>query len=294
MIKLDKKNSDLLAVLLNNCRQSNAQIGKQIGLSREVIAYRVLNLEKEGIIISYTADINFNKLGFSAYSIAINLQNLSGKKGQEISEYLKKNKKIVYLQKTLSKYDFVFTILVKSLKEFSEEIEKIREFIGSNLRSIEMDAFIGDYDFSASFFKKTSIKKEISFFDSEKYELDEQDKKLLEILVEDSRTSAVDISRKLRLSVFAIANRIKKLIKNKVILAFRPIVNMEKLGYHRYTLLLSISNQSIENGLINFCRNHSLIWDIGKYAGNYNYAIEVFAQDNNQLKSVIDEIIGNF
>lgn len=295
MIKLDKKNSDLIASLLNNCRESNARIGKKIGLSREVIAYRITKLEEEGVIVRYTTDINFNKLGFSAYSVSINLQNLSNKREQEIADYLIENRKIVYLQKTLSKYDFVFTILVKSLQELGEEIEKIRGFIRNNLASIETDAFIGDYDFIASFFKKQgTIKREINFFDKENYKLDEKDKELLRILVEDSRISAVELSKKLKISVFAVANRIKKLVKENIILAFRPIINMEKLGYYRYTLLLSISNPNLESNLVNFCRNHNLVWDIGKYVGEYNYVVEIFAQNNEQFQSVISEIMNNF
>lgn len=293
MIKLDKKSNDLIAALLNNCRESNAHIGKQIGLSREVVAYRISSLEKEGVITGYTADINFNKLGFSAYSISIRLQNLSTRREKEIADYLKENRKIVYLQKTLSNYDFVFTILVNSLRELSEEIDKIREYVENNLADIGTDAFIGDYDFISSFFKKSASRKEVSFFSGEKFELNEKDKELLRLLVEDSRMSAVELSKKLKLSVFAIAGRIKKLVKENVILAFRPVVNMEKLSYYRYTLLLN-SNPKMETGLVNFCRGHNLIWDVGKFVGDFNYAVEIFAQNNEQFQSVVDEILNNF
>jgi Lrp/AsnC family leucine-responsive transcriptional regulator len=291
MIKIDKKDSYLLASLLSNCRNSDAKTGKETGMSREVVAYRIAHLEREGVITGFTTDINFNKLGFSAYSISVKLSNPSKDIESHIVKSLMENKKIVYLQKALGRYDLIGTILVTSLQELDIELKKIREEIGINLKLLDIDAFLGDYDFMPSFFKKDSRnQKEISFLETENYKIDKEDKIILEALVKDSRITAVDLSQKLKLSVFAIAHRIKKLIKNKVILAFRALVDMEKLGFHRYSILLNISNPKIEGNLVSFCRNHNLIWDLGKYTGNYNYVIEIYARNNEQFKQIIDEV----
>jgi len=291
MIKIDKKDSLLLASLLSNCRNSGAKTGKETGMSREVVAYRIAQLQKEGIILGFTADINFNKLGFSAYSIAVKLSNLSKEKEKQIINSIASNKKIVYLQRNIGKYDLVGTILVKSPQELDSELKKIREEIGNSLKYLEIDAFLGDYDFMPSFFKKDNKNhKEINFLETEKFKVSKEDTLILEELVKNSRITAVELSEKTKLSVFVIADRIKKLVKDKVILAFRALVDMEKLGYHRYSILLNISNPKIEVNLISFCRNHKLIWDLGKYTGNYNYVVEIYAENNEQFKGVVEEI----
>ena len=41
MVDLDLKDRKILYELDLNCRQSNAQIGKKVGLSRKVVDYRI-------------------------------------------------------------------------------------------------------------------------------------------------------------------------------------------------------------------------------------------------------------
>jgi DNA-binding Lrp family transcriptional regulator len=47
---LDKIDKKLLYQLDLNCRQSNAQIGRIIGVSKQVIEYRINKLQSQGII----------------------------------------------------------------------------------------------------------------------------------------------------------------------------------------------------------------------------------------------------
>ena len=53
MEKLDLKDRKILYHLDLNCRQSNAQIGKKVGLSKQVVDYRIRRMEDERIIIGY-------------------------------------------------------------------------------------------------------------------------------------------------------------------------------------------------------------------------------------------------
>ena len=45
MTKLDLKDRKILYELDLNCRQSNSQIGKKVGLKRDVVAYRIKKLQ---------------------------------------------------------------------------------------------------------------------------------------------------------------------------------------------------------------------------------------------------------
>ena len=53
MKKIDLKDRKILYELDLNCRQSNAQIGKKVGLSRKVVEYRIKRMEEEGIITKH-------------------------------------------------------------------------------------------------------------------------------------------------------------------------------------------------------------------------------------------------
>ena len=292
MYKIDKKDRLILNELNYNCRESNTKIGKTIGLSRDSVAYRINNLEKEGIIENYAIEINYEELGYTAFSFAIKLQNISQEKEGKIINFLIKNKSVVFIEKTLSKYDLAFIILAKSLEQVNEEIEFIRQFIGTNLKYIDIGISLETFEFSTSLFdyKEPPIK----INNKKSYTLDLEDKQILSELVKNSKITAVDLSKKINLSVFAIANRIKKLSSNKIIHKFKAIINIEKLGYHKYTILLNLFNSKVEKQLLYFCRAHKQIWEIDKSLGNYNYAIEVYAQNNEEFKNIVDEIMEIF
>ena len=59
MVKIDLKDRKILYYLDLNSRQSFAEIGKKVGLSKNAITYRIKRLEKEGLINNYYTAINF-------------------------------------------------------------------------------------------------------------------------------------------------------------------------------------------------------------------------------------------
>ena len=87
MQKIDLKDRKILYELDLNCRKSNAQIGKKIGLSRKVVEYRIKRMENEGIIISYWTAINTMRLGYYVYRIYISFQDITSEIKNEIINY---------------------------------------------------------------------------------------------------------------------------------------------------------------------------------------------------------------
>ena len=53
MHKIDLKDRKILYELDLNCRQSNTQIGKKVGLKRDVVSYRINRLQEEGVIKNF-------------------------------------------------------------------------------------------------------------------------------------------------------------------------------------------------------------------------------------------------
>jgi len=63
-IKLDIKDKKILYELDMDARQSISSIAKRVGLSKEVVNYRIRRMEKEGLIDGYYAIIEYSKLGY--------------------------------------------------------------------------------------------------------------------------------------------------------------------------------------------------------------------------------------
>ncbi|ABO68625.1 MULTISPECIES: Lrp/AsnC family transcriptional regulator [Geobacillus] len=60
--------------------------------------------------------------------------------------------------------------------------------------------------------------------------LDDIDRKILEMLIEDGRMSYVDIGKKLNLSRVAVRERVNQLVKRGIIEKFTVVINSEKFG----------------------------------------------------------------
>lgn len=283
MSVIDTKDKKILHQLLLDCRQTNTQIAKKCGLSREVVSYRIKNLEDAGVILGYTTDINYNNLGYFAYSIALSLKNIDAQK----LDLLKRRNKIVYMQSCIGKYDLTLTLLLKNTNELANEYDFILSLLSDEILEIETDVFIGDIDFSANIFEKSSL--EYNFLQKSKIDLSESETKLLQELVKHSRKSVIELSNVIESSVPTITKSIKKLKKENVILSNRVLLNFENLNLAKYTLLLSI-NPKLEKKLVEYCRSKNNIWDIGKYSGKYNYVIEIFAENNFQFEDIVNDI----
>ena len=67
MEKLDLKDRKILYHLDINCRQSFSQIGKKVGLHKDVVAYRVKKLQKKEIIKGFINVVDYSKLGYNLY-----------------------------------------------------------------------------------------------------------------------------------------------------------------------------------------------------------------------------------
>jgi len=281
-MNLDIKDRKILSLLLNDCRLTNSQIAKKTNSSREVVAYRIKQLEKNGIIRGYSVDVNFERLGYVLYSIDLFLNNPP----EEKIEFLKKRPKIIYLQKSLGKYNLSCNILVKDFSEFKEEYDYITRLLGKNIININSNMLLGDVDFSEEFFIKKKDVEHKFINNVKRISIDSIDEKILAELGLNARQSLVDISGKVGVSVPTVSNKIKRLKREKII---RNTVSIDykKIGYHRYSLMI-FANPKKENAIIEFCNQYSQVWYLGKLSGNYNYILEILARDNSELDLIIN------
>src|SRR3989344_6044219 len=90
--KLDLKDRKILYELDLNSRESCSKIGKKVGLSSEVVNYRIKKLDEEKIITHYQTIVNFSKLNIIQFKICLSFQHLKSEKLKEIIEVLTHNR----------------------------------------------------------------------------------------------------------------------------------------------------------------------------------------------------------
>lgn len=120
LIKLDLKDRKILYELELNGRISESELAKRVGLSREVVIYRLNKLQKTGIIRSFNTIVNTMKLGFLMYRTYFKFINLTGEKEKEITEYL--YKKVNWLTKVEGTWNLSTMVFTKSVYDYEQFI----------------------------------------------------------------------------------------------------------------------------------------------------------------------------
>lgn len=124
-------------------------------------------------------------------------------------------------------------------------------------------------------------------------ELDDLDKKILDHLNKDSRVSYTSLAEKLGISDVAIKKRIDKLIEQGVIERFSISIDHKKLGQplKAFILVKTIPAEARQvNEELKKMRNVSRLFST---IGPYDTLLELTCKDIDELKSLMDENIGN-
>lgn len=123
---IDDTDKEILNAVLDNSRLSYRQIAKKVGVSVATVMNRVNRLEKDGIIKGYTANLDYEKLGFDV-NVIVTLKISKGK-------LFEIEKKVATMPEVFAVYDQTGprdTTLVakfKSRKSMDQFLKKIQTF----------------------------------------------------------------------------------------------------------------------------------------------------------------------
>jgi len=295
-IKLDLKGKKILSQLDINSRQSNSKIAKKVGLSKEVVNYRIKNLEESGIIKGYYTVIDFSKLGYFSIRVYLKLLDASTEKEKEMLEFLVNHKNTFFVAKIDGAYDIGFGTWIKEIYEFEKFWNsfkmKFKKFIGKDNFSI----FTKAYHFHRAYLldKKTEETKPEIFGGNKIEKHDEKDIKILRLLAKNSRISIIEMSEKLKMPPKTIDFRIKKLEKNGIIQGYRFIFDFELFGYEYYKVDLMLKDIARVNNLIQFSQNHPNILYIDQTIGGSDFEFDLEVKNKEHFLEIINKLREEF
>ena len=221
MEKLDLKDRKILYNLDLNCRQLNAQIGKKVGLSKQVVDYRIKRMEDIDIIKRYWTNIDSYKLGYEVYRYYIVFQNVDSRIKSEIIEYFANYGNMWVVDSAKGIYDLVLVIWVKNISKFykfwDNANEKYGDYFAEKIFSIYLQASVFPLTYLLlDKFDKTDRDKYEQKVGGETAKIDYMDYRILSELAENARISLVELAETLQSSSQNISYRVKNL-KKKVL-----------------------------------------------------------------------------
>lgn len=136
-VRLDKTDLKILKLLQENSKITNLELSKKIGLSPAPTLERVKKLETTGIIKSYHAHVDPEKIGLNVQTFI--LVNLAWHKPNALENFLEKIKKIPEIIECYiitGDADFILKVICSDLRSYEkllfntlsqiEEIERLK------------------------------------------------------------------------------------------------------------------------------------------------------------------------
>ena len=297
MIKLDVKDRKILSELDMDARQPLSTIAKKVRLSREVVSYRIKQLEKKGIIEGFYTAIDTSKLGYLYCRMLFKYRNISPEIERDLLNYCKISDSINWVSLNNGRWDITLVFLAKSLEDIENVYDEINIKFGKYLQDPYMSIAFKIYHFKNNYlYSNKDTRFEILGEKNKNIEMDKIDEKILDILSDNARLSLLDIAVKLRSTPKLIKQRINKLVKDKVILAFRIKINNRLLGYDHYKVFLNLQNLTKENlnKLITYFRLEPEITYVTKPMGQHSLEFEAMFKSANDLHEFLKRMSFKF
>ncbi|MFH1917977.1 MAG: winged helix-turn-helix transcriptional regulator [Nanoarchaeota archaeon] len=292
--KIDLIDRKILSELDKDARQTLNQIAKKVGKSKQLINYRIKNLEQRGVIKGYNAIIDYSKLGFLSFRVYIKLKGIAPKKQEEFVDFLKKQKEVWWLMSVENICDIAYATFVEDVYEFYGYLEKLSKY-NKYIQSKEVVIYSHIRQFSKSYIlDKISSREEYLVGASKKDKFDKVDLKLLELISENARISLIDLASKLKMAPQSVTYRLKNLEKKEIVKGYRVNLDLDKLGFKDYKIYLRLINNSRMKDLEDFCKSNKSIVTTNKTIGGADFEIELQLNDLEEFHKILDKLREKF
>jgi Lrp/AsnC family transcriptional regulator for asnA, asnC and gidA len=289
------KDKRILKELFDNGRMPFSVVAKKVGLSKEVVSYRVNNMIKDGLLIGFNSVYDVKKIGFQTYLVYVKLKNIDNRKEEEIVAELSTHPNIAWIVKCIGNFDLILKFFVKDnmqlsaiLKELEKKFDYFSEFETDNV-SVEIPV-------PAAYLYSPLRPKELPARDEDKLELNKIEIGILENLAKDSRMQISEISKKLKIQRDTIKYHLKKLEKEKVILTYRPSAwsGSKSLGYSWYFVSLKFRqlDKQKKSKLSAYLVSNMNVTYIYELSGYSDLGFEIRLRTGDELSDVLMHIRG--
>lgn len=291
-LKLDHKDHHLLFELDRNSRQSINDLAKKTKLSRDVVAYRMKRLEEEGLIKKYITIIDFSKFLHHIIRLYLKLQNTTPEIEEQMIQFFVEHKNTLTIYKIDGEYDVAVGFLVKDLHTYQQSWEafltKFHPYIAAKNVSVFLDYVHYHRNYLVE--KKLQDYTPLSTGSFVPFEYDQKDIQLLNAIKENARITLLELAQKLKMTPTGVKYKLRNLEKNKVIVAYKLLLDTAKLGYEYYKVDLELEDISIIPALKEYITRHpNIIYrNIAVGGSDFEFDCELKSQDD--FYRLMDEI----
>jgi len=290
LIKLDKKDKEILFELDMNARMPLTKLAKKIKLSPQTTKYRIEQLEKKGVIRGYVTFFDASKFGCLYYRLYIRYENTSIEDEKRIIDYFKKHNNVVWIVSTSGRWDLEVLFTARNFIHFNKLLKEAYSKFPNKLHNNLTSVSIANYHQKRGYLlnKKTEI--QLSYGgEPEITKIDNIDKKIIKLINQNARLTSAEIGDRLSLNYKTIQLRIKKLEEKGIIQAYRTWIDFQKIGfiYHKSLIKLKKLTQEEEKKILSFCVQNPNIVYLITCVWPWDIELETETQNENEFLEIL-------
>ena len=243
MKKLDVKDYLLLDILSEGSRKSPAKIAKELNMHKNSVLYRIKRLKRMKILQKFSLIPGFAAMDKDTFYVFFRLR-VSEEEKKQVYSYLKTHPLALEVLRLSGNWNIMMELVCDDIHHFNEELAGITKYLGSRLSDYKTILLYMPYKVEASInFEKDYVEKPFKP-PKQAARLDPLDRKIVGLLSDNSDLSYNELAKRANTSADTVFYRVKKLIDERVIRKFVPVIDLEKIGFQNYIIILKLSDVS--------------------------------------------------
>lgn len=292
IIKLKKKDIDLICLLDSNSRRNLSDLSKNLKISNQACNQKLKKL-KNARIIKLITIIDYYKLGKNNIHIYYKLKGISDKERQKIINTLVSKNQIYWVVEFFGEKDLAISIIYTSIKELQEIINFIYDLMEEHILIEEKIQIVKQH--ILNFCVNNTDFREITTLEAtnKKMNVTVLEQKIIKNIGKNARINYKKLSDDLNKNSKTITKCIKNLEKKQIIKKYKLLIDYNKLNYVWSLCYFKKEKKEKNNGLIkNLSLNKKIVFISETLEGNY--ILDIVSSDYSELKKTIEDIkIGN-
>lgn len=296
---IDWKDRQILFHLDEDGFQPASAIAKKIRLSKQVVSYRIAELQRKGILRRCCAIVNEAKLGYTFFKFYLKYKNVDRKLEEEIIEFFGKHPNVGLVDTCDGRFDLFMGIWARDTHEVYKIYRELFGIYGKNFEDVTVSIIETAYNSKRGYLIGENTKAEVPLFGGAvdiSPKIDESDKKILAILSKDARSRLVDVAKEIGLTPNAVSHRIKEMKKSGIIQGARIVLDRNKLGFLSYKVLIKVDSfdESEVKRFLNYVTQQQNIIDIVICLGDWNIEMDIEIEDYDAFRKLMLELRTKF
>lgn len=293
---ITEKDRKILKELDADSRQTDAQIARKVGLSKQVVTYRIKRLQELNIIDNFYTLIDIGVLGLDVYYVFFQFQKMTLQTEKRVLKEIKEYPFVGWLISTSGRWDAVVSITTKSIHTFNEQLELLLEKYGVYIHEYRFSTLLQANHLEYSVLNNQKNIPAIQTKRKQEITITQKDDTILRILAQEGRMPIHEITKKAKIAPHVIIYHLKQLLKKGIIKGFKPKINIEKLGFEWNLLLLQYQHipEGRKKQFISFCKEHKNIYYVTETVGAYALMLDIHVKNNEEFRKVLFEFKEKF